>query len=240
MEEIELGIKAIFFDLDDTLHDHLLPFSKAFKSTFPIYDEQVHLESLYKKFRDYSDLLWTDHSKSELTLEELRVRRIVLALESFNIRITNEAASEFQKQYDMRLNNLQLFQEVPELLGTMKNNGYKIGIITNGPIEHQFNKIKSLGLTQYIKREWIFISDEVGLAKPNPQVFSHVAQEVKILPSELLYIGDSWTNDVVAPSEAGWQSIWYNHRKRLPSTNHKPAAEIHRLSLVSNTLNNLN
>lgn len=234
-----MGIKAIFFDLDDTLHDHLFPFLNAFKTTFPIYDEQVHMESLYKKFRDYSDLLWIEYSKNELTLEEHRVNRIVLALESFNIRITNEAASEFQKQYDLMLNNLQLFPEVPELLVTIINKGYKIGIITNGPTEHQFNKIKSLGLTKYITREWIFISDEVGIAKPNPEVFSHVAKKVKLLPDELLYVGDSWPNDVVAPSGAGWQSIWYNLRKRQPSTDYKPAAEIDRILSVLNVLNDL-
>jgi HAD superfamily hydrolase (TIGR01549 family) len=226
-------IKAIFFDLDDTLHDHLYPFLKAFKDSFPNLYEQVEVESLYKKFRDFSDLLWEKYSNQELTLEELRIARIVMALEYFQIGITHKQASEFQAQYELNLDSLQLFAEVPELIKTIKAKGKLVGIITNGPVQHQFNKINSLGLTSYVTRDHIFISDEVGVAKPNKQIFHHAAQKANMIPSEIIYIGDSWPNDVVAPMEAGWKAIWYNHRKRLPGTGHKPLAEIdHLLSII--------
>jgi HAD superfamily hydrolase (TIGR01549 family) len=228
-----MAIKAIFFDLDDTLHDHLHPFSKAFKDSFPDLYEQMDVESLYKKFRDFSDLLWKKYSNHELTLEELRIARIVMALEYFQKGITNEQASDFQAEYELNLDNLQLFTEVPELINVIKAKGKLVGIITNGPVQHQFNKINSLGLTSYVSGDHIFISDEVGVAKPNKQIFHHVAQKVNMIPSEILYIGDSWPNDVVAPMEAGWQAIWYNHRKRLPDTGHKPLAVIdHLLSII--------
>ncbi|MFJ5761500.1 HAD family hydrolase [Neobacillus sp. NPDC093182] len=228
-----MAIKAIFFDLDDTLHDHLFPFSKAFKDSFPALYQQMDVESLYKKFRDFSDLLWKKYSNQEMTLEELRIARIVMALEYFQKSITNEQASDFQAQYELNLDNLQLFAKVPELINFLKAKGKLVGIITNGPVQHQFNKINSLGLTSYVSRDRIFISDEVGVAKPNKQIFHHVAQKVNMSPSEILYIGDSWPNDVAAPIEAGWQAIWYNHRKRLAGTGHKPLAVIdHLLSII--------
>jgi HAD superfamily hydrolase (TIGR01549 family) len=224
-----MAIKAIFFDLDDTLHDHLYPFSKAFKDSFPHLYEQMDVVSLYKKFRDFSDLLWKKYSNHELTLEELRIARIVMAFEYFQKGISNEQASEFQTHYELNCDNLQLFAEVPELINEIKAKGILVGIITNGPVQHQFNKINSLGLTSCVSRNHIFISDEVGVAKPNKQIFQHVAQKVNMTPSEIVYIGDSWPNDVVAPMEAGWKAIWYNHRKRLPDTDHKPLAEIDQL-----------
>jgi HAD superfamily hydrolase (TIGR01549 family) len=224
-----MTIKAIFFDLDDTLHDHLYPFSKAFKDTFPNLYEYMDVTSLYKKFRDFSDLLWKQYSSRQLTLEELRIARIVMALEYFQKGITNEQASRFQAQYELNSGSLQLFAEVPKLINEIKAQGTLVGIITNGPVQHQFNKINSLGLTSFVSRDHIFISDEVGVAKPNKQIFQHVAQKVNMIPSEILYIGDSWPNDVVAPMEAGWKAIWYNHRKRLPDTGHKPLAEINQL-----------
>jgi HAD superfamily hydrolase (TIGR01549 family) len=224
-----MTIKAIFFDLDDTLHDHLYPFSVAFKDSFPNLYQQMAVEELYKKFRDFSDLLWKKYSNQELTLEELRISRIVMALEFFQKDITNEQASQFQAHYELNLDNLQLFPEVPELIKSIKAKGKLVGIITNGPVQHQFNKISSLGLTSYVSKDHIFISDEVGVAKPNKQIFHHVAQKVNMIPSEIVYIGDSWPNDVVAPMEAGWKAIWYKHRKRLPDTDHKPLAEIDQL-----------
>jgi HAD superfamily hydrolase (TIGR01549 family) len=224
-----MAIKAIFFDLDDTLHDHLYPFSKAFKDSFPHLYEQMDVVSLYKKFRDFSDLLWKKYSNHELTLEELRIARIEMAFEYFKKGITNEQASEFQAQYELNGDNLQLFAEVLELINEIKSKGILVGIITNGPVQHQFNKINSLGLASCVSRNHIFISDEVGVAKPNIQIFQHVAQKVNMSPNEIVYIGDSWPNDVVAPMEAGWKAIWYNHRKRLPDTDHKPLAEIDQL-----------
>jgi HAD superfamily hydrolase (TIGR01549 family) len=224
-----MAIKAIFFDLDDTLHDHLHPFSKAFKNSFPTLYEQVDVESLYKKFRDYSDLLWKKYSNQKLTLEELRIARMVMALEYFQIGITHKQASEFQAQYELNSDNLQLFTEVPELIKVIEAKGILVGIITNGPVQHQFNKIQSLDLTSYVSNDHIFISDAVGVAKPNKQIFHYVADMIGMIPREILYIGDSWPNDVVAPIEAGWKAIWYNHRKRLPDTGHKPLAEIDQL-----------
>jgi putative hydrolase of the HAD superfamily len=234
-----MTVRGVFFDLDDTLHDHLYPFSKAIKATFPLIAEQVHIESLYKKFRECSDLLWRDYTVNELTLEELRIQRIVLALREFDIYIENEEAYDFQSHYQSCLTNLQLFSEVPELLQTFKSMGLQIGIITNGPIKHQYSKITSLGLIKYIPRNLIFISDEVGVAKPNPEIFHHVAQKINIRPSELIYIGDSWINDVVAPAKAGWHSIWYNHRNRKQDTDYQPLAVIDHLPLLLNIISEM-
>jgi FMN phosphatase YigB (HAD superfamily) len=53
-----------------------------------------------------------------------------------------------------------------------------------------------------------------------------------ILLKNSLCIGDSWTNDIVWSMEAGWQSIWFNHRKRKPVTDHKPLEEIEELLTI--------
>lgn len=225
-------IKAIFFDLDDTLHDHLFPLSNALKETLPSYYGQVDAVVLYKQFRHFSDILWKSYNADELTLEELRINRIMLALESLQMTITREQAGEFQSRYEHHLAHLQLFPEVPVLLETLTNDGFIVGVITNGPVEHQYKKLKSLGITTYFHRDLIFISDEVGIAKPNPQLFEQVARKTGFAPNEHLYIGDTWENDIAAPSNAGWQSIWFNHRNRVSETNHKPLAVINKLSSV--------
>jgi FMN phosphatase YigB (HAD superfamily) len=141
------------------------PFSNAMKAVLLIYYGQVDVETLYKKFRHFSDILWKSYSSNELTLEVLRINRIVLALESFNINITKKQAIDFQNQYEHDLKNLRIFSGAPAMLETIKNKGFTLGIITNGPVEHQTKKIKSLGLTKYFNRDLIFISDVVGSRK---------------------------------------------------------------------------
>ncbi|MCL6572982.1 MAG: HAD family hydrolase [Bacillus sp. (in: Bacteria)] len=225
-----MRIKAIFFDLDDTLHDHLKPFHDTFKEIFPEYYKTISIETLYLKFRDASDFLWEIYNRNEIELVELRIQRIIHAFKDFDIPISNENAQQFQKRYEIQLNHIELFLGVPELLTLLRNQGYLLGIITNGPTEHQLKKIELLGLSKYISRDLIFISDEVGVAKPNPAIFNEAGKKTIYAPKELLYVGDSWTNDVIGPSGAGWKSIWYNHRKRKPISEYKPLGEVKILS----------
>ncbi|HEY2421459.1 MAG TPA: HAD family hydrolase [Neobacillus sp.] len=228
-----MDIRAIFFDLDDTLHDSQKPFTDAFKEIFPDQFERPFVENVYKKFREFSDNLWDHYSKNELTLDELRMQRITLALNSFNCNISKQEAAQFQTKYESCLNHITLFPEVPKLLNTLKAEGITIGIISNGPTAHQWNKIVALGLTDYIQRELVFVSDEVGIAKPDPVIFHHAARKVNYQSNQLVYIGDSWNTDMVGSYQAGWKSIWFNHRNRQKGTEFEPFAEIKNLSSIT-------
>jgi HAD superfamily hydrolase (TIGR01549 family) len=231
-----MQFQAIFFDLDDTLYDQQKPFSDTIRTIFPVYCHSLSIEELYKTFRHFSDLLWKEYSEGKLTLEELRIQRIMVALKDYQITISKEEAEQFQLHYESALQCIQLFSEAPWLLKNLMERGFTLGIITNGPIEHQRKKIQNLGLTKFISDEWIFISDAVGVAKPNPQIFHEVANKIAYPPETLLYIGDSWRNDIVASCEAGWNAIWYNHRNRTPDTHHRPLAEVERLSSIVEVL----
>jgi len=220
-----LSINKIFFDLDDTLHDHQKPFAEALIHIFPTFPQRKHIQSVYKRLRHYSDLLWVDYNAGTKSLDELRIERIILALKDFHFPISKSQASEFQQRYEQELFNISLFHEIPEILSELQQR-FEIGIITNGPVKHQSNKIKALGLERFIPSDRIFISDGLGIAKPDPNIFLEVAKRVKGVPHEMLYIGDTWKNDVIGPIEAGWQAIWFNHRKRQRETDHQPMSEI--------------
>ncbi|MFB7303431.1 HAD family hydrolase [Heyndrickxia sporothermodurans] len=207
-------IKAIFFDLDDTLHDHQAPFAKAFMETFKYLKILPAISDSYKKFRYYSDLQWGDYTKGKISLEHLRINRIKSTLESFDITLSEDQAIQFQKAYEHNLNHLTLFSEVPQLFKELTTKGTELGIITNGPVAHQQKKIHQLRLTQMIPNDRIFISDQVGYAKPDPRIFHEVREKINIPAQNLIYVGDTWENDIVGPTNAGWNAIWFNHRNR--------------------------
>ncbi len=224
-----MKIKALFFDLDDTLHDSQYPFEKTVEELLPEVASELNMNELYIKFREASDWLWKDYVAGKMSLVDLRTKRMILALKSMNITIDSETARMFQNQYEYNQSQLKMFPEVPNLLEEIKRKGITVGMITNGPVEHQHSKISSLGLKSHIPSNLIFVSDGVGVAKPNPDIFHHVRKHVSLPPHELLYVGDSWENDIVGSSKAGWQSLWFNHRKREPETDDKPLAVIHNL-----------
>lgn len=223
-----MTIKAIFFDLDDTLHDHMQPFSKSVQTVFPTF-KATSIQTVYKNFREESDKLWPMYCQGELTIQDMRTERITRTLRNFQFPISLKKAEQFQQTYEDALNHLTLFPEVLDVIFYLKERNYQLGIITNGPTDHQNKKIELLELKQFIPKEFIFISDEVGMAKPDPAIFQYASDQIDIYPEETLYIGDTWENDVVGPIEAGWQSIWFNHRGKKRMTDHEPIAEIHSL-----------
>ncbi|MDQ0338627.1 FMN phosphatase YigB (HAD superfamily) [Caldalkalibacillus uzonensis] len=105
-------------------------------------------------------------------------------------------------------------------------------MITNGPGAHQRKKMNILGLTPFFHPRLILVSDEVGVAKPDPGIFEQAQNRVGYPPDQLLYVGDSWTNDVMAPIRAGWHTVWFNHRKKKAESHHKPLLEVARLDSI--------
>lgn len=217
--------EAIFFDLDDTLYDQLLPFQSALKYA-KLQIDPANYEVIYKRVRFYSDLLWKSYTKGELTLEQVRSERLKCALREFEIDLSNEQAIEIQERYQYEQKVIELFPHVKSIIKELQNQDKVVGIITNGPVEHQMSKIIALQLDRIISNELIFISDGICLTKPDKRVFEYVQKQVKISAGKCLYIGDTWENDIAPPIEAGWKSIWFNYRNRKPQSHHQPSLVI--------------
>lgn len=214
---------AVFWDLDDTLYDHLVPFREAVREVIQPDESTLNYADLFYKVRHHSDLLWPQYLRGELELEETRVLRLELAFAEYGLKLNREQAAKVQASYIGRQYSIEMIEGVAEQLKRFISLGHKVGIITNGPQEHQMNKLRGLGIDKLIPEEMIFISDAVGLAKPDPAIFAHVNQVTGTTADQSLYIGDTWDNDVVGALAAGWKVIWYNPRGRQPGTDHKPS-----------------
>lgn len=211
-------IKAIFFDLDDTLYDQLLPFELANKAAglLPLLDGNESIEAVFKRIRRHSDRLWPHYVGGVMTLKTLRIERTTAAFADMGITVQAEAAQRLQEQYELEQSRLELRNGVTELFGQLQLLDIRIGLITNGPVGHQMNKIKALGLLKWIEEPFVFISDGLGAAKPDPRVFDLVQQHAGAMPEQLVYVGDAWHNDIAPSFRAGWKPVWLNARQQRP------------------------
>ncbi|CAM4520605.1 HAD family hydrolase [Paenibacillus typhae] len=214
---------AVFFDLDDTLYDHLVPFREAVCEVLAPDEGSLDYAELFYTVRHHSDLLWPKYLSGELELEETRVLRLELAFAEYGIALSREQAERVQAAYIGRQYTIEMIDGVEEQIRRFLALGHKVGVITNGPKEHQTNKLRGLGIDKLIPAEMIFISDAVGLAKPDPAIFRHVNEATGTTPDNSLYVGDTWDNDVVGALSAGWKVCWYNPRGRQPRTEHVPS-----------------
>lgn len=103
----------------------------------------------------------------------------------------------------------------------------QLGILSNGPAEHQWKKIESLGVLKWIDRSKVVISGDVGVAKPRIEIFRLTEKKFPdCTPDEFYMIGDSFHNDIAGAVSAGWKTIWFNHRRRKNLTEISPDYEV--------------
>ncbi|MBC1249820.1 HAD family hydrolase [Listeria welshimeri] len=208
----------LIFDIDDTVYDQLKPFEEAFKTVFEKADH-LKIENLYIKSRFYSDEVYHRVVRGEMPKAEMHIYRITQALNDFDYQITKKEAEAFQRAYEQNQRKIELSSGIKEILTWAKKNDITMGIITNGPKEHQQHKINDLQINDYIPADHTFISGGVGIEKPDKKIFELVEKQIGINCPETYYIGDSFENDVIGSKSAGWNAIWLNRRQHIQPKN---------------------
>ena len=205
---------GLVFDVDDTLYEQIAPFENAYKSLF---DMDIDMEKFYILSRYYSDVKFEASRNGDMTMDEYHIYRIQEAAKDLGVFLTGEQALSMQREYKKNQQKLQMSNITKSILELAKENNVKLGIITNGPSEHQWSKITALGVERWINRENIIVSGDYGINKPDDRIFEIMKEKLQLPNDSLYYIGDSIENDVVGANNAGWKSIWINrYKQKLP------------------------
>ena len=126
----------LIFDVDDTLYDQLVPFENAY---LKIFGREINIpsEDLFKSNRKYSEGAFKCVEDGNLSIEEMHIHRITKAFEDFNMMINPAAAKDFQVEYVNNQGKITLLEGMRNVLDFGRENNLKMGIITNGPTNHQ-------------------------------------------------------------------------------------------------------
>ena len=220
----QVGKKAILFDVDDTLYDQTVPFMEAYAEYFGEKPE-VPAEVIYPVTRKYSDAVYSQAMAGEMTMEEMYIYRMQKAFEEFGIRITDQEALDFQKIYADCQHHIHMSPLMQDILAFCSGRA-DLGIITNGPSEHQWDKVRSLQAEKWIPHENIFVSADVGAEKPDRKIFDHAKRAMRLEDAEIWFVGDAYALDVEGAVNAGWNAVWMNRRKReAPESERQPEQE---------------
>lgn len=206
-------MKAIIFDVDDTLYNQADIFAGAYHTVFGSRFE-LDLEKLFVASRRRSDEVFELSQTGQITMEEMYIYRIQKAFGDLGAAITEKESLLFQEQYAENQRNLKVPALTAKLLQKCRDCHIVTGVITNGPSGHQWKKVRALALEQWIPKDNIFVSGDWGAAKPDPAIFRRAQEKLGLQPDELLFVGDSYENDVVGAKRAGWSVLWVNRRKR--------------------------
>lgn len=102
---------------------------------------------------------------------------------------------------------------VPEdalrLLPLLKQEGYTLGLLSNRA-KSFVEEAGQLGLASYF--EVLLAGGVLSMWKPEPHLFLHACEQLKIAPPEAIYVGDNYFADVVGARRAGLQPVLYDPR----------------------------
>ena len=212
----ENNVIGLIFDVDDTLYEQIVPFENAYTSLF---DMDIDMEKFYLLSRYYSDIKFKASRNGEMTMDEYHIYRIQEAAKDLGIFLSDEQALSMQKEYKKNQQKLQMSNITISILELAKENDVKLGIITNGPSEHQWSKVKALGVERWIDKENIIVSGDYSINKPDVRIFEIMQEKLQLPNDSLYYIGDSLENDIVGANNAGWKAIWINRYKQKSPEN---------------------
>ncbi|HEX5371090.1 MAG TPA: HAD family hydrolase [Dehalococcoidia bacterium] len=100
------------------------------------------------------------------------------------------------------------FESCLDAIAVLRRN-YKLGVITNGRHDVQRLKFSALGCNG-IPPELVFASEAVGHDKPDARIFAHALSHAGVRPDEAAFVGDQPLIDIAGAKSAGMFGVWFN------------------------------
>jgi len=98
----------------------------------------------------------------------------------------------------------RLYPQVKELLGFLKQKGYKLAVASNRPTRFSLILLRHLGLENYF--DYVLCADKISRGKPHPQILNTIRKRFRVKPDEVLYVGDM-PIDLQAGLRAGIKTV---------------------------------
>jgi len=206
-----LKYKHLFFDLDRTLWDFDAAAEVAFERIYEKYNLKAlgipNAHEFHEVYHPLNEQLWVLYRADQITKDELNRTRFLKPLEHYGIHDIELAdhLSEDYVYWSPRI--VRLIPGTMELLDYLKPK-YHLHLITNGFQEVQHTKLSGSGLEPYF--ETLTVSEEVGVKKPNPEIFLYALRKAQATAEESLVIGDEMAVDIDGARAAGIDQIFFN------------------------------
>ena len=221
----------LFFDADDTLFDY----SRAEASALTAAADEFGLSNVPDLMPTYQAInaqIWIEFEQGRINALELRAERFARLFASLGIRAEVE---DFSARYLVHLSQgFFLFDGAPELLANLSQR-FQMGLITNGLPEVQRPRLAGSGIAGYFK--FVAISEEIGIAKPDPAFFSAaLAMAGNPEKQRVLVIGDSLNSDIRGGIQSGLDTLWFNPKGKQPDARWKVTYEARSLADILDVL----
>ncbi len=211
--------RHLFFDLDHTIWDFE---TNSMETLEDLYQTNLLIErgvsdfdQFFKHYSFHNHRLWDRYTKGFIKQEELRWKRMWLALLEFKIADEPLAKKMSAQFLELLPTKKKLFPYTIEILDYLKTKGYKMHLVTNGFESVQHNKLRESNLRHYF--EQVVTSEASNSLKPNKEIFDYALLKAGATTQESIMIGDNQDADIQGGTNAGLDTIFVNHLKVEPT-----------------------
>src|SRR5262245_60584853 len=203
-------MKALLIDLDDTLLDYTGGIEESWREACGGVAAQagLDLERLVTAVGHARRRFWNDPGRHRAERTDMlgAWRKIVaLGLEDIGVPNDQHAACIADDYAAHRWKRMELFPEVHDTLGRLRQLSLPLALVTNGDRGQQRRKIEQFDLARFF--DVILIEGEFGAGKPEDRVYRHVLDALGIWASEAWMVGDNLEWDVAGPQARGMPGV---------------------------------
>ena len=228
-----MTIRAVLFDLDNTLthrDQSILAYSQHLANAYQQQLQHAEISQIQSIIRRIDN---GGYPKKELLTHPSIAASVAYALQqelNWNSLPDFEELTQFWfQQFGL---SAVAMPGANHLLAELKQQGYKLAVVSNGGHATRLTILQGLGFSHYFDE--IISSELVGISKPNPEIFLHTSCQLDVAPQNCLFIGDHPVNDIQGATEAGMQALWLQGFHKTEA--HKPINTIQNLAEIKQYL----
>ncbi|MBS7577348.1 MULTISPECIES: YjjG family noncanonical pyrimidine nucleotidase [unclassified Enterococcus] len=216
-------MKKIFIDIDDTILDFKKDSIEGLGKVYRQYHIPVTNETI-DVFKAVNQRLWKSYELGELDSEAIFNQRFGLIFEQLGFEIDDiREVDDFYRQ--THIDAYSVLPNAEALLQALFSD-YKIYGVSNGKTGRR--RLHQAQLSHFF--DGIFLSEDMGYQKPQPQFFEYIASKIPNYQKEqVIMIGDTLTSDILGGNQYGIPTIWYNPEELENHTEIVPTREVKQL-----------
>lgn len=197
---------TILWDVDQTLLDFKKSESYAIKFCFKKFGKEASDETV-ALYSAINEGFWKLIEKGEIAKKEALRERFRSLFEKIGEKDMD--AEAFQEEYADALGSVYYYQDDSYALVKGLKGKYRQYLVTNGVTYTQMKKLRLSGFDKLV--DGIFISEQIGVPKPNKEFFDKCFSTISGFRKETtVIVGDSLSSDMLGGNNAGIACCWYN------------------------------
>ncbi len=198
--------ETLLLDADNTLLDfdenERVSIIETFKHMGIPFSEEV-----LALYHEINIMYWSMLAEGRIEKEVLLFKRFETLYERMGVKADPVATEEFYRE-QLGI-GCQVVKGAMDTCRVLRKRGYRLYVITNGVAVTQRSRLKGSGLLPYL--DGVFISDDIGINKPDRGFFEYVAGHIEgFEPKKALVVGDALYSDIRGGVEFGLDTCWLN------------------------------